>query len=55
MHEKIQVTEIDIVEEADPATTHPATIGHALVDRPPKSPPIPPAPLPDLKTCKCLF
>ncbi|PAA76043.1 hypothetical protein BOX15_Mlig034415g3, partial [Macrostomum lignano] len=35
----------------DPAVSHPATFGFALLDRPPQPPPEPPCPPPDRKKC----
>ena len=51
MHYKIPELDDDILDDADPATSHPAAVGHVLLDKPPKPTTPPPAPLPDLKTC----
>ncbi|XP_013379952.1 IQ domain-containing protein K [Lingula anatina] len=52
MHHKMQGTQdVDLMKEFDASKSHPATVGYAFVDKPPRTAtPPPPAP-PDKKTC----
>lgn len=50
MHLKLE-TDIDIINEVDPSISHPASVGHAFINKPPQSPPVSPRPLPDHEKC----
>jgi len=41
----------NIMDSFDPSAAHPSCVGYAFVDRPEKTPPPPPAPLPPRETC----
>ena len=39
MYAKIENDDAVLMDEFDPAVSHPACVGYAFVDKPPKSPP----------------
>ena len=43
------------LEDFDPAKCHPSVVGHAFIDRPPKSPPATPPTPPPKDTCRFLY
>ena len=51
MHYKIPV-DADLLKDVNVAVTHPSVIGYAFTEKPPKSPPLPPPPLPEKDQCK---
>ncbi|XP_070580115.1 IQ domain-containing protein K-like [Ptychodera flava] len=44
-------TDCDPVDDFDPALSHPALVGHTILEKPPKSPPPTPPPPPPKDTC----
>lgn len=52
MHESVKA-DVDVLENVDVSTTHPACVGFTFVEKSPKSPPPPPPGPPPVHECKC--